>query len=349
MTLIDCYFHDNEMGILTSNDGVSNHFFQGCEFANNGFGDGYSHNIYVGHVNSFAMWFCYSHDAKVGHLVKSRAKYTTLFCNRLTGENGDGSYEIDLPNGGEALLIGNIIEQSANSQNGGIISFGLEGATNPKQDLVLSNNTVVNDRFDGRFVQFSDQTNLVKLANNLFIGPGQLLHGSTANLDTVTNIHHLNIANASLVNSANFDYHLTGDSPCINAGTAGVFYEANPLQPTLQYEHPLAYEMRTINDTGLDIGAFEFMEAESGVQQVVAATGFLVSPNPMIAGQASLIFETPLRKQSQLKILDIQGKTVFERLVPQGESKVEIDLGESPNGTYLIDIQDFAKQKVIKN
>ena len=43
------------------------------EFAANGAGDGYSHNIYIGNVRRFTLRFCWSRLARVGHLVKSRA------------------------------------------------------------------------------------------------------------------------------------------------------------------------------------------------------------------------------------------------------------------------------------
>jgi Right handed beta helix region len=188
LTLINCFFHHNEMGILTNNDGISDYVFESCEFANNGYGDGYSHNIYVGKVNSLTMRYCYSHDAKIGHLVKSRAQHNLLYYNRLTGENGDGSYEIDLPNGGLAILIGNIIEQSANSENGGIISFGLEGATNNLQQIALSHNTILNNRFDARFLQYSAGTTQVTMRGNQFLGIGNLLQGSGATLDTSHNL-----------------------------------------------------------------------------------------------------------------------------------------------------------------
>ena len=82
LTLRYCYFHHNEMGILTSNDGISDFLFEYCEFANNGYGDGYSHNIYVGKVNSLTMRYCYSHASLTGHCVKSRAKHNYLYYNR---------------------------------------------------------------------------------------------------------------------------------------------------------------------------------------------------------------------------------------------------------------------------
>ncbi len=337
------------MGILTSNDGVSDYMFIGCEFSENGYGDGYSHNIYVGHANSLTMWNCYSHDSHIGHLVKSRANINSLYYNRITGENGDGSYEIDLPNGGLALLLGNIIEQSPNSQNGGIISFGLEGPTNPEQVLILSNNTVVNDRFDGRFVQFSDQTTLVKMANNLFLGPGTLLQGATASLDTTHNIYHLNIADGLLTDPANFDYHPTVDAACVDAGITTVFYEGESLSPQFQYVHPLDLDARQTQGSAVDIGAYEFPAGVLSVDEAVSVSSFHISPNPSLDGRTNLIFNTPLRRPTLLQVFDFSGKMIFEKTVSQSENRLELQLGEIPKGAYLIDMEGFKKEIFVKN
>ena len=349
LTVLHCFFHHNEMGILTSNDGVSDYAFVHCEFAENGFGDGYSHNIYVGHANSLMLWGCYSHDSHVGHLVKSRANKNSLFYNRITGENGDGSYEIDLPNGGLALLLGNIIEQPPNSQNGGIISFGLEGATNPEQILILVNNTIVNDRFDGRFTQFSNQTTLVKMANNLFLGSGQMMQGSTASLDTSNNIHHLAIANGLLTDPVNFDYRPTLGAPCIDAGTAALIYEGEDLIPQFQYRHPVQLDGRQTKGTAPDIGAYEFMPEVSGVQQKEALQGFQIAPNPVFDGQTHFVFEAPLRQQSQVRLLDYAGKIFLEQAIPQGATRHELPLNNIPSGLYLIEMKGFTSQWLLKH
>jgi hypothetical protein len=44
LTMRGSYLHDNENGILTNNDGVSNIVIENTEFSSNGYGDGYSHN-----------------------------------------------------------------------------------------------------------------------------------------------------------------------------------------------------------------------------------------------------------------------------------------------------------------
>ncbi|HRD86058.1 MAG TPA: hypothetical protein PLF63_12905, partial [Rubrivivax sp.] len=45
-----------------------------------------------------------------GHLIKSRARETRLLYNLIVdGPDGEASYEVELPNGGVAHLIGNVI------------------------------------------------------------------------------------------------------------------------------------------------------------------------------------------------------------------------------------------------
>jgi hypothetical protein len=100
MTLRNCYFHDNENGVLGGPPDCEV-LMEGCEFYNNGAGDGYSHNMYIGHIKSFTMRNCYSHGAKIGHNVKSRAQTNIItYCRIMDESDGTASYTIDLPNGG---------------------------------------------------------------------------------------------------------------------------------------------------------------------------------------------------------------------------------------------------------
>ena len=73
LTVRNCYFHHNENGILTGANPDSDIVVEHSEFAYNGYGDGYSHNLYIGTVRSFTLRYSYVHHAVVGHNVKSRA------------------------------------------------------------------------------------------------------------------------------------------------------------------------------------------------------------------------------------------------------------------------------------
>lgn len=348
LTLRNCFFHHNEMGILTSNDGVSNFWFESCEFASNGYGDGYSHNIYVGAVMSLTMLYCYSHDSHTGHLVKSRARFNHLYYNRFTGESGDGSYEVDMPNGGQAILIGNVIEQCPTSQNGGIISFGLENQNNPEQQLILSHNTIVNDRFDGRFVQFSNATTLVKLVNNLFLGPGTLTQGTTVTMDTTHNIRMTNIANALLTDPANYDYSLTANSPCVDAGIAPGSFNNVSLSAAEVYIHYLLHDPRTVSGSAPDVGAYEFAQASAASEVLYGKIPWSVFPNPVHNGEGlNIEISQPRSGERMAFLFHLNGQEIKRQLLSEDQDVVEMPLPGLPEGVYFLRVSGMGSRKVL--
>jgi hypothetical protein len=79
-TLRNSFLHDNENGILSNANTSSNIVIEYTEFGHNGYGDGYSHNLYIGNVGSLTFRYNYSHDANVGHNLKSRAPTSTRSC-----------------------------------------------------------------------------------------------------------------------------------------------------------------------------------------------------------------------------------------------------------------------------
>jgi hypothetical protein len=173
LTVRNCLFENSENGILTgSGDGELE--IEDSEFANNGSGDGYTHNLYVGAIRKLSVRGSYFHHAKVGHLLKSRAAENFIINNRLTDETGGtASYELEFPNGGVAYVIGNIIGQSATTSNAAIIAVGGEGYTWPRNELYLINNTIADDRpQDGIFLSVKPGIGALKGINNVLIGNG---------------------------------------------------------------------------------------------------------------------------------------------------------------------------------
>ncbi len=63
LVIIDSYFHDNQDGLLANADPNGTIRIVGSEFANNGTGDGYSHNLYVNNIASLVIDDSYFHDA----------------------------------------------------------------------------------------------------------------------------------------------------------------------------------------------------------------------------------------------------------------------------------------------
>jgi hypothetical protein len=247
LTVRNCYFHDNQDGILESNVAGSTILIEFSEFDHNGFSTGQSHNLYIGHAGTLIFRFNWSHRAKTGHLLKSRASQNYICFNRLTDETGTASYEIDLPNGGSSYVIGNLIEQGKNTGNSTILTYLEESMSNPGTDLHVINNTFVNDRSKGgTFVHIAAAASPAEIVNNIFNGPGTVCSGPC-------NVSAANFVGDPLfVDAGDFDYHLTPSSPAINIGT-----DLGALNPTFEYVHPACGEAR--NKVGpIDIGAYEF-------------------------------------------------------------------------------------------
>jgi hypothetical protein len=72
---------------------------------------------------------------------------TVLIDNDITdGTDGDSSYLVDIPNGGNLVMRGNRMQKGARSSNTGTaVSIGAEGVKNPTQELVIRDNRFASD------------------------------------------------------------------------------------------------------------------------------------------------------------------------------------------------------------
>ena len=253
LTVRDCYFHHNENGILTGANQASDIIVEHSEFSHNGFGDGQSHNLYIGNVRSFTLRFSYVHHALVGHNVKSRALRNHITYNRIMDENdGRSSYSIDLPNGGLSFVIGNVIQQGPATENSGIVSYGAEGLKHPLNELYFVNNTVVNDRpAGGRFLFVRAGTDAARIVNNVFSGRGDVLSGPGELSNNVVS------AKTAFVDPAGFDYRLKAGAAAIGRGVNPGSAYGFELRPTAEYAHKAKTGTRSSSGK-LDLGALEY-------------------------------------------------------------------------------------------
>lgn len=247
LILRNCAFFDNENGILTHNDEISELDIENSEFARNGYGGGQTHNIYVGSIKRFRLTGSYSHHANGGQLVKSRARETHILYNRLTDETGRASYEIDLPSGGIAYVIGNIIQQSPNAINGHFISFGVEGYKWDKNELYLINNTLIDNRpANGRFLLLKPGPASIRAINNILYGPDTL---NPADRPTAasrpdgqlpgTYENNPRVRLDEFNNPENYDYTLKATSKLRNTAINPGVFNNFQLSPERQYSHPM--------------------------------------------------------------------------------------------------------------
>jgi hypothetical protein len=289
----NCYFRNNDMGVLGGGSSVSDVLIEYSEFARNGYGDGLAHNIYIGDVNSFTFRHSFTHDANVGHDLKSRARTNIIVGNWIGGTGvGSESYEINLPDGGTAYIIGNVIRQDPSSQNAVIVDWGSEnnGGANPSQGFYFVNNTVINDRGSGgtgvRMLGGIYPTD-VRLLNNIFAGASP--NGVTYSGPTAQQLNNLVNANPGFVNAGARDYRLT------SAATAAINQGADPgtansvdLEPVWHYVPTAQREARVVWGSAIDLGAFEFGSAPPTNQPPTVATPAAASANPVIGTSTNL-------------------------------------------------------------
>jgi hypothetical protein len=133
LVLRDCAFFDNQMGLLSGNDGRAELDIEGCRF-----GDapvvppeaGFTHLLYAGRIGRLRLAHSRFHGGRHGHLVKSRAAENEVVGNWLgdaIAGGGAASYELEFPNGGRARVEGNVLLQGPLSGNRTLLAFGAEG------------------------------------------------------------------------------------------------------------------------------------------------------------------------------------------------------------------------------
>lgn len=345
LTVRNSFFHDNENGILGGADSTSEVIIEYSEFSRNGYGDGYSHNMYIGNIRSFTLRYCYSHHARVGHLVKSRAKTNYILYNRIMDEaTGYSSRVIDLPNGGCSYLIGNLFHKGPNAQNSNMIGYGLEGiSAGYDTTLYCVNNTMVNARNPiGPFVSLQTRCSTV-LINNIFYGANEIVRGGRhrGNNNWVPVGHNGDDSlrqsvvgtDPRLVNMGNYDYHLDRSSACIDSGAD----PGSGLRPVHQYAHPCNREPRPTQGI-IDIGSYEYVSI--GVEEQIEARGkrqqvrLKVEPNPFISFTTISGY-----KQENFYVYDIDGRFVRNY---RGE-RIGVGL---PAGVYFIKARNISDELI---
>lgn len=240
----NCAFFDNEMGILTSQEPNSVLEVRNSEFGWAANSPAVSspyppHLLYAGRIKQLFISGCRFHDGLAGHLLKSRAQETIVCYSLLVdGSAGKASYEVDLPEGGMAWLIGNVIGQSALTQNSNIVMYGEETSYLSRHGLYMANNTIVNNRSAGTFVRVSPARLSAGLdarfVNNLLVGTGDVQTGTlawpTSNKRTTA---------ASLLAPWAFNFRLVTGSPLRGTGSAPGTGGGRSLAPTAEFLIPL--------------------------------------------------------------------------------------------------------------
>lgn len=273
--VVGCHFEDNENGILGNPRPGGRITIEYSTFARNGHPNGLAHQIYIGAIGQLTVRGNYFHDTRIGSVVKSRASRNLILYNRIVdGRDGRSNYSIDLSSGGEAWIIGNLIEQGPETGNSHLIAFAPEGARDEPQGVWLVHNTLVNDRHTGVFVR-SYRGGPLYLYNNLLVGDGDVALGPATLVGNVfaTNVQRVKdpealgggpgsranrvVDDAGLFDPDALDYRLKPGSAAIDAGVPLAELPGEQLDAVLEYVQPAS--LRPRSDAGRpDAGALAF-------------------------------------------------------------------------------------------
>src|ERR1700730_2779038 len=206
------YFHDNQEGLLGAANSSGSIIINNTEFAHNGVNDptsagyGRTHNLYVGEIPLLKINNSYFHDANIGHEIKSRALDTVITNSRIQdGPVATASYSIDLPNGGNALIQNNVIEQGPLSENPIIIAIGEEGSVYDNTSIQIVGNQILNDLSSSSVLAVDNRTNATaQIADNQFWGlsPNQIAAGPNTQLTNQFLDSEPTLDTTSLLNTA---------------------------------------------------------------------------------------------------------------------------------------------------
>ena len=330
LTIKNCYFHDNEDGILGPEAGEL--LIEYSEFAHNGYGDGQSHNMYILGVDKFTIRYSYTHHAKIGHNIKTRAKVNIIEYNRVMDEqDGTSSYAIDVPDGGLTYIIGNLLQQGPEADNSTIVAYGAESSKNQKMELYFINNSMVNDRESGTFIYVRSGTYAV-IQNNIFAKNGNVLSGSA------TLLTNLITDNPGFIDINNFDYRLKSGSDAINNGSDPGTANDFGLKPVYEYVHPTQKTVRNQVET-IDIGAYEYNSASVLENNHNRPLNFSLNqnyPNPFNPA-TTISFVMQEADKVKIDIYDLRGRyiqTLVEKMYGPGRHQVDFEPGSIASGVY---------------
>jgi hypothetical protein len=174
LTVENSVFLDNENGILAGGPPASVVRIRHVWFEGNGSCEGpCAHALYVGKpIARLEVSNCLFRDTHIGHNIKSRARATMVRDSQIEdGPTGTSSYLIELPDGGDATILNNVLHKGVNTGNREVaISIGTEHLGNPTHSLVIRANQFTSDLADPvRFVRNRTDTP-ARLTGNVLTG-----------------------------------------------------------------------------------------------------------------------------------------------------------------------------------
>ena len=148
LTLRNVHFMDSESGILGWQKG-GRVLIEDSRFERLGGGVGQAHAIYINGGELIVRRSVILSARNQAHGVKSRAERTIIENSIIASLEGLDSRLIDIPDGGRAYILNNLLVEGPNTVNWQIASFGVERKAYQLNSLRVENNMIITDREGG--------------------------------------------------------------------------------------------------------------------------------------------------------------------------------------------------------
>ncbi len=352
LEILGCNFRNCQNGILEGHGAVvgSNILIKNSTFYNNGYQEqnnsnysGYEHNIYIS-ASTDTLWVencLFHHPRGQANSLKTRALNSFILYNMFDEEDGYGSYEINIAQGGNIVILGNVIVQGTSGANHSIVGF--DDAINPVNELYFVNNTVIN-KFPGnnRYFNISPSSGITvfKVYNNIFASisaaSNTFISGNVpAALDTSNNYFSKNYLTIGFNSPETNDFSLTKDATTlIDKGTdAGNSKSGFPLMSEFSYfnfNSPLIN--RFLYGNAIDIGAYEY-EFISKTKKAKTDFNISIYPNPT---NGQFLVQMDDIHKTNIILRDIKGQLVSHKIKQLDKDSIFIDLQNNFKGPLFI-------------
>lgn len=170
LTLRNVNFSHNENGILTWNK-TNKILIEDSIFEGNG-KSGQSHGMYIGNSKQLIVRRSRVLSSKdEGHGIKSRAEHTLIENSVIASLEGNDSYLIDIPNGGNAVIRNSLLVEGVNTANWFILAYGMEKQGYALNAIRLEKNVIITDREGGsKFINIHASMPAPVLRGNVIVG-----------------------------------------------------------------------------------------------------------------------------------------------------------------------------------
>ena len=254
-----CEFFDNEYSVATGNDDKAELTIQDSVLglAPKVVG-GLYHLLNVGRIAKLSVSGSRFQQGFEGHMIKSRARETLISYNFIhDGQRGGASYEIELPAGGLATIIGNVIGQGSESQNRVLVAYGTDGRPWDRNVLLVSHNTFINYKWTPAwFLRVLNEGMPaepdVVAVNNLLVGPGVFWLGAPGHFDG-----NRPATRGMLRDADTYAFELAPGSVWRGSGVDPRRVGGRDLSPKAEFEWPVGTRALPADMTSWSPGAYQ--------------------------------------------------------------------------------------------